>query len=166
MRMAEGVRKEEGVKEGEDLEVVAMSWRPAARNWARAIAGERPRRRGIRRADPAEARMALADQGSAVPLVVTTPVAPKASAERMAAPTLPGSWTPKRATMRGRPRVRSSRVYSRGLTRAAMPWGCSVAEIWLKSFSVVRRMWRDLRPAEGREARNLSAAGEARHSVM
>src|SRR5579862_7226034 len=71
-----------------------------------------------RRAEPAEARMALADQGSAVPLVVTTPVAPKASAERMAAPTLPGSWTPNRATMRGRPRVRSSRVHSRGFTRA------------------------------------------------
>ncbi len=48
---------------------------------------------GTRKTDPAEARRAFWFQGLTVPAVVRTPVAPKASAERMRVPRLPGSWS-------------------------------------------------------------------------
>ena len=52
-----------------------------------------PRKQRKRSADPADARSALGDHGSAVPRVATAPVAPNASAERKIVPTFPGSCT-------------------------------------------------------------------------
>jgi hypothetical protein len=49
---------------------------------------------GVRKTLPAEARRAFWFQGLTVPGVVRMPVAPKASAERMRVPRLPGSCRP------------------------------------------------------------------------
>jgi len=52
-----------------------------------------PAATGSLNALPIEPRRAFHPNGSADPAVTTTPVAPAASAERMMAPTLPGSCT-------------------------------------------------------------------------
>src|SRR5258708_23498871 len=87
-------------------------------------------------AAPAEARRALGENGLAVPLwpdgEVTAAVAPKAAAGRMMVPTLPGSCTPARTTIKGDApladgREMSSTAKVRGVTRAATPCGCDVA---------------------------------------
>src|SRR4029077_7483184 len=60
-----------------------------------------PRSTGNRSAEPAEARNAFGDKGSAVPRAATTPVAPNASADLIIVPTFPGSCTPTITTTSG-----------------------------------------------------------------
>src|SRR5260221_12092399 len=86
-------------------------------------------------AAPAEARRALGENGLAVPLwpegEATAAVAPKAAAVGMMGPTLPGSCTPARTTIKGAAaladgREMVSKEKVRGGTRAATPCGGSV----------------------------------------
>ncbi len=122
---------------------------PVARNCARRIGSETPVSSGRWSAAPAEARRDLGAKGFAVPLcpegTAAAAVAPNAAAVRMMVPTLPGSCTPARTTIRGAAldgdgREMSSKVKVRGVTRAATPWGCSVSAMPSKRRSVVCRM--------------------------
>ena len=90
---------------------------PATRSCASRIGVATPRRMGRRSAAPADARSALGPNGFAVPMPpaeqAAAPVAPKASAVRTSAPTLPGSCTPAISSTSGVPRSRSSSVAAR-----------------------------------------------------
>ena len=72
-----------------------------------------PRSSGKRSADPAEARTAFGDHGSALPRVATAPVAPNASADRIIAPMFPGSCTAAITIISGASRAESS-AFRRG----------------------------------------------------
>src|SRR5271155_2778406 len=150
---------------GAGFDAPAKILSPATRSCASNTAGAIPRSSGSRSAEPAEARSALADHGSAVPRVAANPVAPNASAERTAVPTFPGSCTPASTTTKGKsPRKISSKPDSRGRTSAAIPCGCSVAATPSKSRSVVRKI-RELEfAAVARLARCFSPAGLTRHA--
>ncbi len=74
-------------------ELAATILTPATLNCASNTGIAIPRNTGKRKPDPADARKAFGDQGSALPRVLTTPVAPNASADRTIVPTFPGSCT-------------------------------------------------------------------------
>ena len=86
---------------------------------------------GTRKTLPADARTAFGFHALTVPGRLTTPVAPKASAERRIVPRLPGSCRPARTRTKGidlrcRPST-CSHVHCGGSTSAAIGCGVSVA---------------------------------------
>src|SRR5580658_9941178 len=100
--------------------VAAQILMPELRSCLISTDGEIPTSRGRRKLEPAEARKDLGDQGWAVPCVAMAPVAPKASAERMAVPLLPGSCTPARTrSIGGVGQKRLLREYEGGVASAA-----------------------------------------------
>ena len=84
---------------------------------------------GTRKTLPALARTAFAFHSLTVPGRLTTPVAPKASAERRIVPTFPGSCKPASTTINAVPSrpVTASQLHARGRTSAATACGVSVA---------------------------------------
>src|ERR1700722_7092423 len=80
--------------------IAARVWMPAWPRWTRQASSE-DARQGRRKTLPAEARMALGFHGLTGPGRQTAPETPKASADRMIVPRLPGSWMPERTTMSG-----------------------------------------------------------------
>ena len=99
---------------------------------------------GTRKTLPAEARTAFGFHALTVPGRLTTPVAPKASAERRIVPRLPGSCRPASTTTSGAvscgPPSKCAHVQSGGSTSAAIGCGVSVASAESSSFLGRRRI--------------------------
>ncbi len=93
---------------------------------------------GTRKTDPAEARRAFWFHSLTVPAVVRTAVAPKASAERISVPRLPGSCKPAATRSSAALSFAGSADWifqTGGTSNAAIPCGCCVATALAKTSS-------------------------------
>lgn len=141
MKTAAGPRKSTSCKTLPLCDDVANSLTPAALSWGR-ISATLMRANGSRNNDPAEARTTFGLKGLTEfsPMIIPPP--PKASAERMIVPRLPGSWIPTTPTSIPACilRMMSSGECSFRRTKAATPWGESLGTALENSLSGSNRV--------------------------